>query len=165
MDSMPDFEQLYRTYYPSVYKICLAHFGRADFAKEVTQEAFSRAFINLEGLRDKERFLPWVVAIAMHYGYKRARLDKSRFNELPPEDQLEQGLGAVDHEDIPLEELNFIRSWILTLSEPDQQLFLLRYYYHRTYAEISRETGKPLGTVKSRLSTLRVKLMEAMPAE
>jgi RNA polymerase sigma-70 factor (ECF subfamily) len=165
MLSSEDFEHLYEKHYPAVYNTCLARFKNADFAKEITQEAFSRAFMKYEDLRDKHKFRTWVAKIAVRYGYNQSRLDLQRFNQLPPEDLLERNWTAVSPEDLPVDETNFIRNWILTLKEVDQSMFLMKHYYYITDDEIGFEIGKPASTVKRRLALLRSKLKAALEEE
>jgi RNA polymerase sigma-70 factor (ECF subfamily) len=162
MPSLDDFEILYETHFPAVYRACAAIFNNADFAKEVTQEAFSRAFEKYADLREKDKFRPWVTKIAIRYGYNQSHLDLQRFNQLPPEDLPERNWPAVAPEDLPMDGANFIRGWILTLKPADQALFLMKHYYYMTCEEIALETGKPASTVKGRLTLLMTKLRAAM---
>ena len=162
---MINFEELYQKHYPSVYRACLARFKDAGFAAEITQEAFVRALANQETLRDAEKFKSWVTAIALRYGSLKAREDQMRFNALPPVEMMESGWETAAADDLHIDDVNFIRRWILSLKEPDQQLFLMKYYYVMTSKEISVETGKPEGTVKSRLAYLKGKLKAALQHE
>jgi RNA polymerase sigma-70 factor (ECF subfamily) len=160
-----DFEQLYEKHFPAVYKACIAKFKNADFASEITQEAFSRAFEKYGDLREKSKFRPWVTMIAIRHGYNQSRLDQKRFNKLPPEDLLERNWSAVSPEDLPVDETNFIRNWILTLKEADQSMFLMKHYYYMTDDEIGMETEKPAGVIKRRLALLKSKLRTALENE
>ena len=160
---MLDFDQLYKKYFTPVYKTCLALFNNSDFADEITQEAFARAFTKLESLRDENSFQSWVITIAKHYGYNKARLDQYRYNRLPPEDLLEQSWGLLGPDDTRVEDINYIRKWILSLKDIDQQLILLKYYHGLSDAEIGEETDKQANSVKRRLSTLRGMLKKSLP--
>jgi len=162
---MPNFEELYEKHNAAVYKTCLTLFNDADFADEITQEAFSRAFIKLKSLRDENSFPSWVITIAKHYGYNKARLDQYRFNKLPPDDLLEQGWDLLGPDNTRVEDINYIRRWILSLNDNDQQLVLLKYYHELSDAEIGEETGKTASAIKRRLALLRSKLKEAVRAK
>lgn len=159
---MEDFDKLYELNYPIVFKACLAQFNNADFAEEITQEAFSRAYAKLKSLRDENSFLPWVIAIAKHYGYNMARLDQYRFNRLPPDDLLEQGWDLFAPDDTRIEHINDIRRWILTLKDSDQQIFLMKHYHEMSDGEIGDETGRSAESVRRRLALLRSKLRTSM---
>ncbi|MCL1805134.1 MAG: sigma-70 family RNA polymerase sigma factor [Clostridiales bacterium] len=158
---MPDFDELYAEHKPAVYKTCLAQFNDAGFAEEITQEAFAKAFAHRENLRDVSSFPSWVTTIAKRIGYNRRRLDQYRYNKLPPEDLLEQHWNPLVPDDVQVEDINFIRQWILGLKDDDQQIILLKYYHGLNDAEIGMETGKQAGTVKRRHALLRRKLREA----
>jgi len=95
----------------------------------------------------------------------KKRNEQNRITLLSPEDLLEQ-VRKLDHpDDTHVDELNHIRQWALTLKESDQELFLLRHYYQKPAAQISRETGKPRSSVNLRLALIEAKLDEAMRKE
>jgi len=163
---MSDFDQLFKEYYASVYKACLVQFdNNPDYAKEITQEAFSRALVKMDDLREEKFFLSWVTAIALHYGYDKAEREQNRIRLLPPEELLEQIKNLDGHDATRIDELNHIRHWALTLKESDQELFLMKYYYLKSAVEISRETGKPRSSISLRLALIVSQLDEAMRKE
>ena len=151
---MTGFDDLYETHFPAVYRICLAQFRDAEFAAEITQEAFSRAFAQWESLRDVDRFLTWVTAIALHFGYLKANQAQARSNELPPDEMLDLAWTSTSTENPDTDEQNFIRRWILTLKDDDQQIFLLKHYYLLTDEEIAQVVGKAESTVNYRRGRL-----------
>lgn len=160
-----DFEQLYRDCFTTVYRACLVKFKQDEFAMEITQEAFTRALMKLGDLRDESKFLSWVTAIAINYGYHKARLDQDRFNQLPPDDLLDQALLFAAPDSPEADDAGFIRGWIATLNESDRLLFLMKHYYYMTNNDISKETGIPLSTLKRRLSLLMNELKDAFEKE
>ena len=160
-----DFEQSYKDHFPAVYKTCLAKFKNEDFAMEITQEAFTRAFMKLGDLRDESKFLPWVTTIAIHYGYYRARLDQARFNRLPPDDRLGEALISASLGNPGAEAEDLIRRWLLTHKASDQRIFEMKYDYAMSNQEIAHAIRKSLSTVKRRLAFLRSSLKEALEKE
>lgn len=162
---MTDFDQLVEMHYQAVYKTCLAQFKNSDLAMEITQEAFSRAFVKFGNLRNSDKFRSWVTSIALRHGYLKSRQDLSRYNALPPDDQLERDGYSIIADDMQIEESNFVRHWILTLREPDQNIILMKHYYLMTNEEIARETGKAVSTIKRRLSLLKSSLKAAVQEE
>jgi RNA polymerase sigma-70 factor (ECF subfamily) len=62
-----------------VYAICLAMTGSAEDAEDMAQEALMRGFTELGSLRDRDRFGPWIAAIAgnacRNFLKKRSRRD------------------------------------------------------------------------------------------
>ena len=160
-----DFTQLYEAHYLSVYKICLAKFKDEDLAKEITQEGFARAFEKLDNLRDEGKFLPWVTTIAINYGKQRVVQDQARYNQLPSEDTMGEALTSVFPKNPHAENADFINEWVGTLKELDRQIFLMKFHYGMTNAEISENIKKSLSTVKRRLALLRSALKEALQKE
>lgn len=160
-----DFAELYRSHFMTVYRLCLAHFKKSDLAMEVTQEAFVRSLEKIQDLRNEESFLAWVSSIAINYGRNKIKLDNMRYNELPPLELMEQGWDSFDPEELDIEDVNFIRRWILTLQESDQQLLLMKFYYNMSDKEISEQAERPVGSIKRRLYHLKQKLEQAMTQE
>jgi RNA polymerase sigma-70 factor (ECF subfamily) len=51
---------------------------------------------------------------------------------------------------------------IRSLDEPTREVFLLRFVEQMSIAEVSATIGEPIGTVKSRLSRGRKRLIEIL---
>jgi len=160
-----DFDRLYRINFPTVYRMCLRKFEDAEFAMEVTQEAFTRAYIHRYTLRDEKKFLSWVLRIAYNFGYEKSRLNRLRFNALPADIRTGQGLFSTPHDGRSAEKVDFVRRFMRSLRKPEQQLLLMKYDAHMTYEAISRELGVHPSTVKRRISRLKAKLTEAYQKE
>lgn len=163
---MLDYADLYKRDFNTVYKLCLAHFRRPDFALDITQDAFVQAYIKFSQLRDQTKFLPWVSTIAMNLGRTAIVNERERYNELPKFEGSEMAWEAFYTDDA--EEImgaNNIRRWILTLPWEDQEILLLKYYYSMSDAEIAEVMEKPIGTVKIRLHRCKHLLYESIKAE
>jgi len=133
-----------------------------DQARDAVQVALIRAWRDLPGLRDPDRFDPWLHRIVV-----RACLDEARKQrrhrlevELRPIDDLpatdETGSVALRDE----LERGFRRL------EPEQRaVIVLHYYLGLALPEAASALGLPLGTAKSRLSRSLQALRAALDAE
>jgi len=119
----------------------------------------------MDELRDPRKFLSWVTRIAINYGYQKTKLDRLRYNALPPDDLLGYAL-LFSPQEIPDSDMAYtIRRWILRQKESDQELFLLKHYRRMTFLAISRKTKMPLSTVKRRLAQMAEKLKAVLEKE
>ena len=63
---MPDFEEIYQTYFADVYRYILALSRDAHTAEEVTQETFFRALASIDQFRGDCQLRVWLCQIARH---------------------------------------------------------------------------------------------------
>jgi RNA polymerase sigma-70 factor (ECF subfamily) len=68
-----DFERLMRQSYRLVYQVAYSVLGNPADAEDVTQETFLTAFRKIAGLRDPEKFRPWVARTAWRLALNRRR--------------------------------------------------------------------------------------------
>jgi RNA polymerase sigma-70 factor (ECF subfamily) len=125
-------------------------------AEDAAQEAFIKAWVNLDRFQPKSPFRNWVYRIATN-----AALDILRRQR-----------GTVDIDDIPIasshdgpenaaerrERDAIVQTAILNLSPASRVVLILREYEGLTYREISDTLKIPLGTVMSRLNYARNQL-------
>jgi len=160
---MEKFAALYNEHYDKVFKLSLSHLRNSDQAKDVTQEAFLRAFERLETLRDESCFLAWVNVIAMNIIRNWSVRERNRC--LPFSEMLESELRqSAKQEDVFSKALDImeLRKAIMSIPYAAQQIILLRYYYDFTEKEIAAIMTLPLGTVKSKLYRARLMLAAAI---
>ncbi|MCL2166885.1 MAG: RNA polymerase sigma factor, partial [Clostridiales bacterium] len=136
-----------------------------DFAEEITQEAFVKAFEMRHDLRDPRSFLRWVTRIAIRHGNRQARLNLLRYNPLPAESEMRSIMFSTYQGPPQSDAEEFVRSWLFTLEKADRQMIQMKYGDLMTHLEISRITNKSISTIKRRLSHIRSMLEEALRKE
>jgi RNA polymerase sigma-70 factor, ECF subfamily len=147
-----DFEEFYRANYGRTVAMAAAVLGNRHEAEDVTQEAFARALARWSRLSDYELPEAWVRQVAL-----RLAIDSGR--------RVRRAIGvavkmAAQRHPPPPEAADWLPFTALgdalkRLPLPQRQLVALYYLADMPVAEIARESGVAVGTVKARLAAAR----------
>jgi RNA polymerase sigma-70 factor, ECF subfamily len=133
--------------------------GSREDAEDLTQNAFLRAFQELESLQDAERFEPWLYRIARNEVYQAFRKRRGEaalkaagstdgdkeYQEYDPADSK-----ATPQDQILRAELGAtIRTVLGSLPPKLREVFVLAVIDEKSYAEISDIVGRSLLSVKT----------------
>ena len=121
---------LYRRYRPAVFDLLARRLGNVEEAEALTQEAMLRA---LAAARDKEirSFVAFVMRIAQNLATDQLRRRRFEGGWVDPEQALTV---AADPERV---ELFRLRSAVMSLPDPYQEVVLLRYDAGLSFSEIA----------------------------
>jgi RNA polymerase sigma-70 factor (ECF subfamily) len=162
------FELLLSTRLDRLYRLAVAITRNEADARDAVQEASVQAWRNLPSLRDHARFDPWLAQIvvnACRADLRRRRRVTSREVELEPAGGGPgSGLATPSQADA-VGEADAIRAAFERLGVDDRTLIVLHYVEQRPLAEIAQVMGRPVGTVKWRLSRARQALDRALEVE
>lgn len=141
--------------YGTVYRIT----GDAEESRDIVQEAYIRVWTNLPNFNGRVTFHTWFFAILRHLSIDWLRKNRIR------QTAVNHGIQVADndHPGALLEgsELNrLIQSWILTLPENQQLVFMLRDIEDLTIREVREQTGLTESSIKSNLYIARKKLAD-----
>lgn len=133
--------------------------GDLELARELTQEAFIRAWSALERFDPRYRFSTWLFRIAHNLGIDQLRRKRLQTVSLYRTDSDGEELEMVvaDLEKDPLGHLenralaDGLRAVIDELRPEYRELVLLRHFAGLSYQEIADFKEMPLGTVKNKL--------------
>jgi RNA polymerase sigma-70 factor (ECF subfamily) len=158
-------EELVHLYQQKAYAIAY-HFsdGNMQDAEDLTQEAFLRAFQNLETFRGDSSFYTWfyriLVNVCLDGRRRRSRLqeiflpwrresaDKGLSPEERPDPEAhERSLKAISEKELRRD----IRESLKSLPEKQRMAFQLKALHGMTIQEVARVMGTAEGTVKSHL--------------
>ena len=146
--------------------------GDMELARELSQEAFIRAWGALDRFDPQFRFSTWLFRIAHNLGIDQLRRRRLQTVSLVRQDADGEDveLAVIDASKDPLghfENRELAEAMRLAISElrPEyRELVLLRHFAGLSYQDIAELKGMPLGTVKNKLfrahSVLRSKLQE-----
>jgi RNA polymerase sigma-70 factor, ECF subfamily len=132
---------------PTAFRLSLAVLRHSFDAEDALQEAFVRAWSELPGLRDPERWPAWFRKIVVSSAIDTGRRKKNRrmvpldFHEPAPMADGSAGLAARDEVEQILGHLN----------ANDRALLALRFGQDLELPDVASALGIPLGTAKSRL--------------
>ena len=95
---MPDFEEIYQTYFADVYRYALALSRDAHTAEEVTQETFFRALASIDQFRGDCQLRVWLCQIArnQYLSLCRERKHRGELDREPGDDGIESGFADRD---------------------------------------------------------------------
>jgi RNA polymerase sigma-70 factor (ECF subfamily) len=139
---------------PAVLRACHRVLGDLHEAEDAAQEAFVIAFRSLAAWRGEGPFGAWVTRIAVRVALRRAqrRRDVTWIDPTDPS----AGIDLPGGQDPAVTSLRAeravgIRAAVRRLDEPYREVVALRFFGELSLEEISDQTGRPLGTVKTHL--------------
>lgn len=141
-------------------------------ARDITQNAFIKAYQSLSTFRIESSFYTWLYRIAMNLAIDSVRKHKRRktssFDEAVAARDEDGGILEVHHEESPQRALQRkqLQQRIFTaldeLSDDQREVVLLREVEGLSYKEIAEAMDIPEGTVMSRLFYARKKLQQLL---
>ena len=137
----------------SVFKFCKDF----ELSQDISQEAFVKAFKNIDKFRGESSFYTWIYRIAINTA-KNYFSNKSRGAETYNEDVLDGALSDLSlNSDNPetllaAEEMkNAVNQAFQNLPDEIRSTLSLREYDGLSYEEIAKVQNCPIGTVRSRI--------------
>jgi RNA polymerase sigma-70 factor (ECF subfamily) len=133
----------------------------AELARDAVQEATLRAWRNLRGLRDPNRFDAWLHRLTVNACLDIARQRRSRVIEIeltplhdaPVQDASSQVTDAM-----------YVERMLAVLDPSQRAVVVLHYYLDLSLPETAAALGIPVGTAKSRLNraldAMRIKVAD-----
>jgi RNA polymerase sigma-70 factor (ECF subfamily) len=152
------FAELVESRLAATFRTASAILGNEADARDVVQEAFVSAWVNLPRLRDASRFDGWLNRIVLN----RCR-DVLRRRRRSREIALDPML--VVHSPEAFEGLETLNAAFERLPVGQRQLLVLHHLHRQPVAEIAQSLGVPLGTAKWRLNAARRALERALEEE
>jgi RNA polymerase sigma-70 factor (ECF subfamily) len=153
------FSRLVEIYQKPVYNLCYRMLGNAGDAEDAAQEAFLRAYKNLDRYDPKRSFPTWLLSIASHHCIDQLR--KRRFTGFSMDDEDYAWLEPPDpgpspeHAASMREKQEQIQSMLGNLNPKDKSAVIMRYWYNYSYEEIAEALSLTVSAVKSRLHRSR----------
>lgn len=157
------FNELVRQFESSVFGVALRRLRNRTEAAELTQDVFIQAYRKLPQLREPERFAGWLKRITIRMAINRAV-------RRPPERAQDPSTfgGQEVRSGTPLEALltgeraDAVRVGLKRLRELDRVTLQAFYFEGQSLIEMSDRFRSPVGTIKRRLHTARIRLREEL---
>lgn len=160
------FGALIRRYEHVAFGLALSYVQDFAVAEDLTQEAFISAYLNLQQLRNPNRFGPWLRTVVRNTCQNWRRSQKT---ETIPFDEMKEETMILKREDASpdrIYESKDLRAQILDafgkLSEKNRQAVTLYYIHDLTVEEIGSFLDVSSSTINQRLHRARTQLKEEM---
>ena len=153
------FNELVLRWERPIYALAYRQIGREDDARDVTQEAFLRAFRALPGFKGQAKFSSWLYRITLNLcrDWMRRQM-RTPFVPTPEGMEAEDLAVQDDGEAVTVEDAvaqrdltRHVARAMRVLPEEQRSAVLLKEYHGLTFQEIAELQGCPLSTVKTRL--------------
>lgn len=164
----PAFGRLVEAHKERAYAAALALTQNHEDARDLSQDAFVRAFRNLHRFQLGRPFYPWYYRIlrnlCISYLEKHGSGRMVSLDRLVEEDHVQFQSDEVDVRDRlhQKEMAKLLRRAIDTLKPEFKEIIAMKHFEEMSYEEISQALGIPLGTVMSRLFHARKALAKVM---
>lgn len=153
------FGELVQQYERDVFNLAYRMLNDGGEAEDAAQEAFLRAYSNLDRYDMSRSFKTWLLSITSNHCIDRLRRRRltwlSLEEPLPPHPALTSDIPGPEEATLT-NELNLFVQGMLEELSPDYRLaVVLRYWYDLSYAEIAEMLDTTESAIKSRLFRAR----------
>lgn len=152
------FGDLYARYYSSMVAIAYSVLRDHHRAEDAAQEAFIKALRNLQDLKQRDRFGPWLARLCRNVARDVAK-SSSKSGAIDSMDISERAvIDARKKDDVA----QAVREALRTISASARELIILRYYDNSSYEHISSVLGISTAAINSRLKRAKLKIAQCL---
>ena len=148
------FGRLVERYQRTIYRLCYRFVGHHDEARDLSQDAFVRAWRGLRGFKGQSAFSTWLYRIGVNVCLNRVTGNTPRLAEM---DQLDPDTPGDSAPDGPLEALlrarrtAAVRAAIARLPPRQRATLILRVYHELSHERIAEILDSSVGASKANL--------------
>lgn len=162
--------ELYEKCYNTIYYVVKSIIVEEDTSQDIVQDAFMRAFNNLDKLSNPASFVPWMKRLATNMAKDWLKKKKPiLFSSMYPDDAEEEDITDPEIEDVdltqqPEEALDaktkkaLLWNIINSLSDEQRLVVSMFYFQEMSVASIAEDLGVSQSTIKSRLNYARKRI-------
>jgi RNA polymerase sigma-70 factor (ECF subfamily) len=156
--------ELYDRYSGLVYATGVRYLGDRTLAEDLVQDVFFSVWRNAASFDpSKARFSTWIYRIARNRAIDLTRRRRARIRTVAPATNEEASLEPYEGAEETLRNFEMVEA-LSEISPSHREVLVLAYFEGLSQREISRRTGVPLGTIKSRTTAALRALRERMLA-
>jgi RNA polymerase sigma-70 factor (ECF subfamily) len=159
------FDALVERHFGLVYVIALGRLAENDSARDLTQEVFLRAYLQLPKLRERDKFAAWVARMARNLGIQWVRTRQTASRLVPLVYLEAQGMAQTNASTAsPRSEMErredavAVRDAILKLPAAEREMVLLHYIQGLPQNEIASRLGLHPSTITRTLERARTRM-------
>lgn len=154
------FAEIVELFKDKVYQLCYRMVGNAHDAEDIAQEAFIRAYVNINSYDTNRKFSTWLYRIATNLSIDRLRKRKPDYFL---DAEIEGTEGLTMYSQVPSDEIQpdemvetlefqeWIQQEINELPVMYRSVIVLKYIEELSLKEIGDILDLPIGTVKTRI--------------
>ena len=156
------YEEIIKRYKNSIYSLCMRMVRNSEDAKDLAQEAFIKAYQNLQKYNPEYKFSTWIFKVASNLCIDYLR--KRKIQTLSYDDKISMPHDTVSAEDRYLHNCNRkqIEKAIQDLPADYRILIILYHKEGLSYEQMCKMLELPMSKVKNRLHRARNKLKEVL---
>lgn len=159
------YETLVRHYMMEAFLIARGFVGDEEDARDLSQDAFIKAYQAKDSFDPNRRFYPWLYKIlknhCLNFLKRGSRKGGSLYYEDNPDRERFAASGPTPLQSLELDERKrIVRAAVGLLSDDHREIIVLKNFKDCSYAEIAEILDIPIGTVMSRLYYARKSLKE-----
>ena len=155
------FGELVEVYQHMVYTVCMRVLRNPEDAQEAAQDAFVKAYRNLEGFTGGSKFSTWLYTIAYRSAISRGR--QRRADTDPLDELIHQPVAAAGSEMLhEMDVRHYLTQALERLTPEESTILSLHYLDELSVEEIVTITGLSASNVKVRLFRSRKRLEAAL---
>jgi RNA polymerase sigma-70 factor (ECF subfamily) len=164
--SREQFELLYETYFPRVFRFALKRLGDAGEAEDVTQEVFLTVFRCLHSYAGNSTLLVWI------FGITRNKVNRRFRGRRPRLESIDDGVSTeLAGDEVPTDRAVDARRMLgrceavieQELTPLQRRIFHLKHLRRQPIRAIARALGKSEDAVKANLYRMRRALEQGVP--
>ncbi|MBA4187063.1 MAG: RNA polymerase subunit sigma [Planctomycetaceae bacterium] len=148
-------------HYEALYRYAYRLSGSAADAEDLTQEAFGKAFVRMDQLREADRVRAWLFRILRNLYLHKVRDDKR--HRIVPLDAVGDLPDRASDETPDIDPAQ-LQQAIDQLDEGFRTPLILFYFEEFSYRDIAEQMELPIGTVMSRLARAKAYLRTMLSA-
>ena len=153
------FAEIVYAFQDAVYNLCYRMLNNRTEAEDAAQEAFLRAYNNLDRYDHNRSFKTWVMSIASNHCIDRIRKRRMTYVSIDEPIPATLSLASDDPQPEQVAEMNErsqrIQELLDHLQDDYRAAVVLRYWYDYSYAEIAEMLDTTESAIKSRLFRAR----------
>ncbi|MGD6777410.1 RNA polymerase sigma factor SigW [Sutcliffiella horikoshii] len=165
------FAEIVELFKDKIYQLVYRMIGNSHEAEDIAQEAFIRAYININSFDVNRKFSTWLYRIATNLTIDRIRKKKPDYyldaevagtEGLTMYSQVAADISLPEEEVETMELQGEIQRQILKLPDKYRSVIVLKYIDELSLIEISEILEIPVGTVKTRIHRGREALRQQL---
>nr|WP_321453849.1 sigma-70 family RNA polymerase sigma factor [uncultured Carboxylicivirga sp.] len=156
-----EFDHIYSTYAPKVFRLCLGYAsGNEELAKEWQQETFIKVWNHRKSFHGKSSVSTWIYRIAVNIclGDLRKSSKHTQINETILEDTLDT---ENENKEVPIEKMY----QCIDQLTPNNKTIILLELEETPQATIAETMGVAHGALRTRLNRIRQSLLKCITNE